>query len=690
MNRDRIIAMVRAAVSLALLIVGTTLVFAHEEGELPTGPDSAIANITLDYTPNYYEHVQPIMQANCISCHLDGEIGHDIFSMETAEEIIVSAEDIALVTQINYMPPWPPSANSPHYLYERTLSPEERAIIMTWAAAGAPAGDPANAVEAEPAMTVPPVDADLTLQMSAPYVANQSVSDDYRCFMLDPGFEEDTYVTAYDIIPDNTAMVHHTILFLATEDQRAEAIEKDGADGKPGWPCYGASGLTVNSGADPERIANLLPVLSEVGGAVAMRELLSADDAADQINTLVEANPDGELASLVNQLGGTRVFLALVNRSLNRDGESGGTAGISTVGSWVPGNQPTHFPEGTGIRVQAGGFIVMQMHYYTAGSNAPDQSTVVLETTTDPDTLAIQRQPMFAPVEIPCPAGFDGPNCERNPQFEGVLISSDSLLALCGHSLLEYNTQDGSNATTSCDTTASISGWAISINAHMHQLGKVSRTILRPGQPNEQVMIDIQNWDFDWQGDYWFAEPIWVNEGDVLRLTCAWDNSESLSNPEPRYVTFGENTSDEMCLTSVSIMPAEPGSEPPVMMGAPMDDAMEHDHSTPLELTADGPIPTVTIRVTANDLGGYLVSLETENFTFAPQNAGLAHVDGEGHVHLYLNGEKVARMYGEWFYLDTLPTGENTLTVTLNSNTHAPLYLDGEPISATVDVDVNE
>lgn len=117
MNRNHIIAMVSAAVSLLLLIAGTTLVFAHDDGELPTGPNSAIANITLDDTPNYSEHVQPIMQANCISCHTEGEIGHDIFSMETPEEII-TLEAIALVTQINYMPPWPPSANSPHYLYE--------------------------------------------------------------------------------------------------------------------------------------------------------------------------------------------------------------------------------------------------------------------------------------------------------------------------------------------------------------------------------------------------------------------------------------------------------------------------------------------------------------------------------------------------------------------------------------------
>ncbi len=690
MNRKYLIA----TVSLMLLIVTVIGVFAHDD-ELSTDTDGATIEVTLDYTPNYYEHVQPIMQTNCISCHIDGEIGHDIFSMETPEEIIASAQDIALVTRIRYMPPWPPSENSPHYLYERTLTQEERAIIAAWAGAGAPAGDPADAIEAEPDVTVPPVEPDLTLQMNAPYVADQSVNDDYRCFMLDPGFEEDTYVTAYDIIPDNTATVHHTILFLATEEQRAEALDKDGADGQAGWSCYGATGLSTGSGVDPERIARLLPILSEVGGASAMRELMSAEDAADQIDALIEANPDGELAGLVNNLGGTRLFLALVNRALNRDGESGGTAGIGTVGSWVPGNQPSHFPEGTGILVEAGGFIVMQMHYYTAGSDEPDQSTVLLETTTNSDTIAIQRQPLFAPVEIPCPTGFNSPDCERAPSPGEGILNSNSLLALCGHSLVEYGTQNGSNATTSCDTTASTTGWAISINSHMHELGKVSQTILRPGQPDEQVLIDIQDWDFDWQGDYWFAEPIWVNEGDALRLICSWDNSESLDNPAPRYVTFGESTNDEMCLTSIAIVSAEPGSPSPVILGAEAQTASDemsnsHNHNMPLELGSDATIPEVTLSVTSDVLGGYLINLEVQNFTFAPQNVGLDHVDGEGHAHLYVNGEKVARLYGEWFYLNTLPTGENTLTVTLNSNTHAPLHIDGAPISANVVVDVSE
>ena len=50
--------------------------------------------------------------------------------------------------------------------------------------------------------------------------------------------------------------------------------------------------------------------------------------------------------------------------------------------------------------------------------------------------------------------------------------------------------------------------------------------------------------DFHWQGQYLFVEPLQIARGDVLRMSCVWDNSLS---DDPRYVVWGEGTSDEMC-----------------------------------------------------------------------------------------------------------------------------------------------
>lgn len=706
LNRKR--PMFALLLLLTLSVVTAVVVHAHDD-DLPTPvPEGDEVTTALDFTPTYYEHIQPIMQANCTGCHVEGEIGYENFPMDFDADIIDAARDIDLVVTTGYMPPWPPGEESPHFLYERTLTHEEIATIMAWVDAGAPAGDPANAVTAEVMPTVPPVEPDLTLQMPAPYTPNDETSDDYRCFMLDPGFTEDTYVTGYDIIPDNTEAVHHAFLFPATSEQRAEAEAKDGADGQPGWPCYGATGLTSGGGGNPEMIERFLPLLEELDGFNGLSQLILSEDAAAQIDAAVAADPDGELATVVEQFGGSETMLMLLQQVLD---STDGFVSIGALGSWVPGNVPTHYPQGTGFLIPAGDFIVMQMHYYTSGSTAPDQSSVVLETATGDNMIPLAKMTITAPVEIPCPPGTEGETCTRDVALaashdNGMAINSDGLLAICGQTLDDYADMDGTNATTSCDFPVLSGGWLISVNNHMHQIGTDTRTTLNPDTPDEQILLDIPDWDFHWQSDYWFADPVWVEPGDTVRLTCTWDNSASRDNPEPRYIVWGEGTNDEMCLAGLTVLPAEPGTPPPVQYGAAeqtmavtdvdmdahahSDHDMAHNHDTPLELTEAEPVPEVFLTVTPDPLGGYTVRVQTFNFTFAPQNAGLDHRDGEGHAHLYVNGEKAARIYGEWFHLEELPVGSNTLTVTLNSNTHAPLHADGAGIEATVVVDVAE
>ena len=82
--------------------------------------------------------------------------------------------------------------------------------------------------------------------------------------------------------------------------------------------------------------------------------------------------------------------------------------------------------------------------------------------------------------------------------------------------------------------------------------------------------------------------------------------------------------------------------------------------------------------------GGYKLQIETSNFTFTPQNIDMAPVIGEGHAHLYVDGVKLARLYGEWHHLPTLPPDAEVLTVALYANNHQGFAVDGEKISASV------
>lgn len=98
--------------------------------------------------------------------------------------------------------------------------------------------------------------------------------------------------------------------------------------------------------------------------------------------------------------------------------------------------------------------------------------------------------------------------------------------------------------------------------------------------------------------------------------------------------------------------------------------------------------PTVKINVFPDPVGGYNVRLSTQRFVFAPQNSGKEDVTGEGHAHLYVDGIKIARVYGEWFHIPGLATGTRVIRASLNGNSHAAYYLNQEPIADTVTITV--
>lgn len=100
--------------------------------------------------------------------------------------------------------------------------------------------------------------------------------------------------------------------------------------------------------------------------------------------------------------------------------------------------------------------------------------------------------------------------------------------------------------------------------------------------------------------------------------------------------------------------------------------------------------PTILLRVTRDAIAGYNVNIETTNFTFTPESASEEHVPSQGHAHLYVNGEKIARVYGSWFHIPVLEPGENTIRATLNTNDHKEYAVDGKPIEATATVIVSE
>ncbi|NDJ18432.1 hypothetical protein [Myxacorys almedinensis] len=120
--------------------------------------------------------------------------------------------------------------------------------------------------------------------------------------------------------------------------------------------------------------------------------------------------------------------------------------------------------------------------------------------------------------------------------------------------------------------------------------------------------------------------------------------------------------------------------------------ALEHSHSTQptaahvhskLEIPAGILVPAVDLDIAPDPMGGWNVQVKVKNFEFAPERVNQTSAVNEGHAHLYVNGKKVTRLYGSWHYLDKLPTGPHSVTVTLNTNRHEDLFYKGKRIEAT-------
>ena len=89
-----------------------------------------------------------------------------------------------------------------------------------------------------------------------------------------------------------------------------------------------------------------------------------------------------------------------------------------------------------------------------------------------------------------------------------------------------------------------------SVMPHMHMLGKEIKVTLVPPKGPEQVLIELKDWDYNWQETYYSQEGTAAQGGDVAQGRS--DLRQQRPNPQnpyspPRMVFFGEQTQNEMC-----------------------------------------------------------------------------------------------------------------------------------------------
>jgi hypothetical protein len=86
----------------------------------------------------------------------------------------------------------------------------------------------------------------VTLDAGTPYTPNPTRSDDYRCFVVNPGTSSDAFVTGYEVVPGDPRIVHHVIVYAPEDDAEAAAAEAlDANEAGLGYTCFGSSGVAA-------------------------------------------------------------------------------------------------------------------------------------------------------------------------------------------------------------------------------------------------------------------------------------------------------------------------------------------------------------------------------------------------------------------------------------------------------------
>ncbi|MDX1432936.1 MAG: tetratricopeptide repeat protein [Gammaproteobacteria bacterium] len=105
---------------------------------------------------------------------------------------------------------------------------------------------------------------------------------------------------------------------------------------------------------------------------------------------------------------------------------------------------------------------------------------------------------------------------------------------------------------------------AVGIYPHAHYLGKSVQGWATLPDGTRRWLIDIPRWDFNWQDDYRYREPVHLPAGTEITMRYAFDNSSANPlnpNNPPKRVTFGNRSEDEMATLTIQVLPDDPEHE---------------------------------------------------------------------------------------------------------------------------------
>ncbi len=182
------------------------------------------------------------------------------------------------------------------------------------------------------------------------------------------------------------------------------------------------------------------------------------------------------------------------------------------MGAWAAGADPMVYPTGTGKRIQKGANLIADMHYHPTDTDEVDQTRIGLHfADKEPEKELTNIWIMNTGFKIP--AGAENHEVRASHKFWQ-------------------------------------SGKLLTLTPHMHYRGKDFKYVAKYPDGTEQTLLEVDNYDFNWQTVYELVEPIDIPAGTVVEAVAHYDNSaNNPANPDPTIdITFGDESYDEMMI----------------------------------------------------------------------------------------------------------------------------------------------
>ena len=187
-----------------------------------------------------------------------------------------------------------------------------------------------------------------------------------------------------------------------------------------------------------------------------------------------------------------------------------------SLGGWAVGGMPLGLGEGYALPMPKGSDFVLQTHFHPSGKKEKEKTRIGI--------YFADKAPEKRLLEFQVPPGFGA--------RAGLLIEGG---------ISDYALKDHLIVPEDLDL--------VTVWGHAHQICTDLQATATLPDGSKVPLFKIDEWDFDWQGQYAYKETVHLPKGTRIDTEIHYDNSaDNPANPNhpPRHIRWGEQSFDEM------------------------------------------------------------------------------------------------------------------------------------------------